>query len=141
MFYSVSVLCIRVIAIMIPWHVDLLYFVMPPSLRTLLIFSFIQDIHFLSPPDTSSVESSRVSIDLIPLAPTVSILPNDHSGIVHTAIILAADFKPRESTSYYVAVVAIHSFMTATIVVAASSPLRAPPQATYLSHSWLYWSS
>jgi len=41
-----------------------------------------QDGHFLSPYDTPSVESSRVSIDLIPLAPVVFIPSANHSGIV-----------------------------------------------------------
>lgn len=34
-----------------------------------------QDVHFLSPLDTLSVESSRVSIDPTPLAPIMSIQP------------------------------------------------------------------
>jgi len=46
-----------------------------------------QDIHFLSPPDAPSVEFSRFPIDLIPLTPSVSIPPTDHSGTIPTAII------------------------------------------------------
>ena len=61
---------------------------MSPSLRTLLIFlPSSQDIHFLSPPDTPSVEFSRFPIDLIPLTPSVSIPPTDHLGTIPTAII------------------------------------------------------
>ena len=51
-------------------------------------FSFSsQDVHFLSPPDTPSVESSRVPIDLIPLESVVSIPPTDHFGTVLAATI------------------------------------------------------
>ena len=47
-----------------------------------------QDVHFLSPPDTPSVEFSRFSIDLIPLTTVVSIPLTDHSSTVLFAIIL-----------------------------------------------------
>ena len=46
-----------------------------------------QDVHFLSPPDTPSVESSRFPIDPIFLAPIVLFPSTDHSGTIPVAII------------------------------------------------------
>ena len=46
-----------------------------------------QDVQFLLPPDTPSIESFRFSIDLISLTPTVSIPQTDHSDTIPAVII------------------------------------------------------
>jgi len=124
--YSTSVLSIRIITAMIPWHVNFLSLVMSPSLRYspyfllhLRMFTFCHHLmhHMLSLLEFLSIWSLRLFLNLIIL---------DNLCCYYTV----PDSRPRGSTSYY------HSTTTT-----CSLSLTAPPQAIYPSYPWLYWPS